>query len=77
MAALRDMSYRELLLELCQVEDAIRRVPRPRHSTSDRSFSDCESAWAVVRTLAAYEMQIVKELRRHRQAPVRDTVLKV
>jgi len=73
VAALRDMSYRELVLELCQVEDAISRVPHPQHPTSDQSLFDSESAWAVVTTLAAYEMQIVQELRR-RPAPAPGSV---
>jgi hypothetical protein len=78
MAALHDMSYRELLFQLCQVEDAIRQLRNPQHPSSARAArSDDESALQVAGTLAAYELRIMKEFRRRRRAPVPDAVLKV
>jgi hypothetical protein len=77
MAALHDMSYRELLFQLCQVEDAIRQLRNLQHPSSARARSDDESALQVAGTLAAYELRIMKEFRRRRRAPVPDAVLKV
>src|SRR5207244_3744770 len=67
MTALCNMSIRELIYALSQVEDAIRlaRLPEPSTPTAEPS-ADSASAWDDIGQLAAYEQRIVAELRRRR-----------
>jgi hypothetical protein len=64
---LSDLSDRELLLDLRQVEEAVRRarLPDPRPPAPAAATLD-ESAWGDVSALLAYQRRIVKELRRRR-----------
>src|SRR4051794_36234359 len=68
MTALCNMSIRELIYALSQVEDAIRlaRLPEPSTPTAEPS-ADSASAWDDIGQLAAYEQRIVAELRRRRR----------
>jgi hypothetical protein len=66
MTPVRDLSLRELLYALAQVEDAIRQARLPPAPTTPAAV-DVETEWADIGALAAYEQEIVSELRRRRR----------